>query len=65
MHDAWERMRLLATIVIQPHVKGKVSPQKLLPFDWEKTKKKAPRVSVSKEEDKNRFETLAKGFSEL
>ena len=65
LHDAWERMRLLATIVIQPHVKGKVSPQKLLPFDWEKTKKKAPRVSVSKEEDKNRFEALAKGFYEL
>lgn len=34
----WERMRLLATITIQPHVKGHMRPEKLLPFPWEKPK---------------------------
>ncbi len=38
--DEWQRMRLLATIVIQPHLaKGKkVTPEKLLPFPWDKKK---------------------------
>lgn len=32
----WERMRLLASITIQPHVKRRVTPQKLLPLPWDK-----------------------------
>jgi len=70
LHDQWERMRLLATITIQPHVKGKVTPERLLPFPWDssglghgnnraETKKTSPRP-VSKEEDKKRFEALMK-----
>jgi len=61
LHDQWERMRLLATITIQPHVKGKVTPERLLPLPWEqpKTKKTSPRP-VSKEEDRKRFEQLLK-----
>ena len=52
-------MRLLATITIQPHVKGKLSPQRLLPFPWEQPKtKKTSHRPVSKEEDKKRFEEL-------
>lgn len=40
--DRWVRMRLLATIVIQPHLaKGKkITPEKLLPFPWEKSQKR-------------------------
>ena len=59
LHDEWERMRLLATITIQPHVKGKVTPERLLPFPWEQPEKKktSPRP-VSKEEDRKRFEAL-------
>lgn len=34
--DAWERMRLLACISIQPHVKKKLSPKGLLPLPWDK-----------------------------
>jgi len=46
-----------ATITIQPHLKHKMAPQKLLPFPWEKkTKGKSKRVS--KEEDRRRFEKL-------
>ena len=39
MRDGWERMRMNATIGIQPHVKGRVTPERLLPFPWEKSKK--------------------------
>lgn len=41
----WERTRLSATICIQPHVKNKLSPQKLLPFPWDG---KVPRHEDSK-----------------
>ena len=61
MHGEWERTRMLATIVVQPHVKGKLTPQKLLPFEWEKTtKKKTSQKPVSREESKARFESLIK-----
>ncbi len=33
--DGWERMRLLATITIQPHVKRKITARRLLPFPWD------------------------------
>lgn len=32
---AWERTRTLAAIAVQPHVKGKVSPKRLLPLPWD------------------------------
>lgn len=55
---AWERMRLLATITIQPHVKKKISPRSLLPLPWDKKRqrtqqKEAPQLS--KEEQRQRF----------
>ena len=59
MHDSWERMRMSATIGIQPHIKGKITPEKLLPFPWEKSKKKAEAPKVSAEEARKRFERLA------
>lgn len=54
----WERMRLLATITIQPHVKKKMTPQALLPFEWDRQKPKAE--FVSKDEDKKRLERRMK-----
>ncbi len=56
----WERMRVLATITIQPHVKGKMTPQKLLPFPWEKNKGQEGKKPVSKEEGRARLEALVK-----
>ena len=44
----WERMRLLATITIQPHVKKKMTPQALLPFEWDRQKPKAEFVRYAK-----------------
>lgn len=64
MHNSWERMRMLATISVQPHVKNRLSPSRLLPFPWEqgsstntndhnKTACAAP--ILSKEEARKRF----------
>lgn len=43
--DRWERMRLLATMVMQPHYKKKLHPDKLLRFPWEK-RQETPKSSV-------------------
>lgn len=59
LHDEWERMRLLATITIQPHVKNRLKADKLLPLPWD-GEKKAEVPQVSKEEAKARFEQLLK-----
>lgn len=63
--DAWSRMRMLATIAIQPHVKGTIKPERLLPFPWEQQKTVAAvpqrtQNHLSKAESKKRFEMLAK-----
>jgi len=53
-------MRLLATISIQPHVKGKLTPQKLLPLPWDR-KKPEPREDAPKldrEQQRDRFKDL-------
>lgn len=34
-HEAWERMRILATITIQPHVRNHLTPASLLPLPWD------------------------------
>ena len=54
----WERMRILASIVIQPHVKGKMKPERLLPLPWDKKKVKkqeAPQETLSAEAQKARL----------
>ena len=33
--EAWERTRILAAICIQPHVKEKITPTRLLPLPWD------------------------------
>lgn len=58
-HDAWERTRVSAAICIQPHVKGRMTPEKLLPLPWDKKstrKKKVP--ALTRAEDKKRFDDL-------
>lgn len=32
----WERVRILASIIVSPYVKGDVHPQRLLPMPWDK-----------------------------
>lgn len=60
----WERMRTLAAISIQPHVKSRITPRRLIPMPWDKpigkSVDKAPQLSA--DEQKRRFEELAKKF---
>jgi hypothetical protein len=60
--DKWTRMRLLATIVIQPHLgRGKkLTPEKLLPFPWEKKKHFTEGPSMTPDEQRRRMEDLVK-----
>ena len=62
--DEWERMRIAATIGIQPHVRRKITPQKLLPFPWDNKNKaatqKATAENMSSEDRRRRFEMLIK-----
>lgn len=63
--DNWERMRLLASITIQPHLaKGKkITPEKLLPFPWNKKKKAAAAKKAKEytpEQQRRRMEELVK-----
>lgn len=54
---------MLATMCIQPHVKGKLTPKKLLQFAWEQPEKKPTPPPLSKDEARKRFEALlAKGL---
>ena len=56
----WERVRTLAAIIIQPHVKKAVTPKKLLPFPWDETRKerKDSRPRPTAEEGRKRFEEM-------
>ena len=63
--NSWERMRLLAAITIQPHLaKGKkITPEKLLPFPWDKKKKVAASKKAKEytpEQQRRRMEELVK-----
>lgn len=59
--DAWERARTIAAIIIQPHLKKKITPRQLLPLPWDKKKskpkKEAPKLTA--EEQRKRFEDVA------
>ncbi|MBR5924903.1 MAG: hypothetical protein IKZ60_05515 [Bacteroidales bacterium] len=54
----WERMRVLASIVILPHVKGRMKPERLLPLPWDKNKARTSKSQgepVSAEAQKARL----------
>lgn len=55
--DNWERMRLLACITIQPHVKNKLTPRGLFSFPWD-TEVKVEKSILPKGEAKRRFEAV-------
>ena len=58
--DRWERTRIQAAICIQPHVKNRIRPEKLLPLPWDKkeTRPKPVQPSMTAEERLKRFEKL-------
>ena len=51
---------MMATIALQPHAKGNLTPQEVLPLPWEKKKPMRKAPAISKEEAKRRFETVLK-----
>lgn len=57
LHDNWERTRILATIVVQPHLRKKMKPEQILPLIWDK---KQTETARNPEEDKKRFIELVK-----
>ena len=55
--SSWERMRLLATITIQPHVRSRLTAAKLLPFPWDKGQDEKRKTAIpTKEESRKRME---------
>ncbi len=63
--DNWERMRMLASIVIQPHVKNRLTPRGLIPFPWDKETAKGKPEVETKEEARERFTSLMKRLKKL
>jgi len=63
--DEWQRMRLLATITIQPHLSKnkKITPEKLLPFPWDKPQKRSAKgkgPQLTPEQQRERMAELVK-----
>lgn len=42
----WERMRMLAAIVVQPHCKRKITARQLLPFPWDGHERKGEVMTM-------------------
>lgn len=59
MHGEWERVRILATITVQPNLGKPVDAKRLLPLPWDKKINNAEPKKSTRE----RFEYLAKKFS--
>lgn len=68
MHDGWERMRMLATITIQPHVKNRLTPDTLLPLPWDNDQTQTTQAAhvppVGKDEARERLVSLMKGLKD-
>lgn len=62
--DAWERTRILAAVLIQPHTKKAIKAQNLIPLPWDKPKPARARhnssETLSMEERRARMAELAK-----
>ncbi|MCD8265560.1 MAG: hypothetical protein LUC33_00245 [Prevotellaceae bacterium] len=61
LKDNWERTRLAAAIVIQPHLRKRIQPKRLLPLPWDKaTARKGPERSP--QQNRERFELLRRKY---
>lgn len=58
----WERMRIHAAVTVQPHVKGRITPRRLVPLPWDKPVRPAPPETpeLTAEQRLRRFEALAR-----
>lgn len=54
--ERWGMVRMHAVLTMQPHCKNRLSPEKILPFPWEKKKgKREPTGIVDKETARRNF----------
>lgn len=58
--DAWERMRMQACIEIQPHLRKKITPRRLLPLPWDKAERKTETRTYTAAERKARRDEILK-----
>lgn len=57
----WERIRMLATITVQPHSKKRLHPRTLLPLPWDGRSSAANKAPLPpREQRRKRFEQLMK-----
>lgn len=59
--DLWERMRTLASITIQPHIRKKITPKQLFPLPWDNKYVYAMKTEpeLTPEEKLRRFKYLS------
>lgn len=55
---SWERVRTLATLLLQPWSRKKIAPRDVLSFGWDTTE--PPRGSLSGGERRKRMEAMRK-----
>ena len=58
IHDGWERMRMHASICIQPHVRKRVSAKDLIKFPWDNKQHINKKPIPSKEEAMKAYNEL-------
>lgn len=56
--DVWERMRMHACICIQPHLKKKMTPRRLLPLPWDVKEREHEERTYTAAERKSRREEI-------
>ncbi|WP_300132967.1 hypothetical protein [Duncaniella sp.] len=58
--DTWERARTIAAIIIQPHVRKRITPKQLLPMPWDKKRQRIRNEApdLTPEEKRKRFEEV-------
>lgn len=61
----WERMRMLATIGIQPHAKKKLTPAQLLPFPWDREEKEKRDRKAAPKSSPERFRRIAERMARM
>ena len=49
MQNHWEQTRMIVHSCLSPHLKKKMKPTELMPFDWDKKKKVKKRIATQEE----------------
>ncbi len=49
MQNHWEQTRMIVHSCLSPHLKKKMKPTELMPFDWDEKKKVKKRIATQEE----------------